>query len=494
MSFGYRSNPIKSLLYLLLSIHLLAVAVDSSLAAPNQFVDLRIYQIMIDRFSDGDLANNNNLGVAPYGFRGGDLRGVIDKLSYIQDLGFNAILLNPIFSGDAPHGYAVKDFFQVDPRFGTLQDYDDLIAAAHQRGMKIFFDLVLNHTSGNSLIFKNHPEWFRPVEKVKSGNEALMDLPWAEATFFTLHDLNQDQAEVYNYLQSVAKFWSQRGIDGFRMDAVTLIEPKFWKKFNAELRKSVKKDFIIHGEIFSTDRERIMRYLPAFNSFFDFPLQAALSDVVIKGHHPVLIKESRMLDSLTYPKDKMRFSFIDNHDLERFPLGANNRLRKLALAFIFTAHGNPTLLYGTEVGLENDPQLSKSVWDKGRSTMNWEIQPERDLRGYVKFLNQLRTTYELTTAERSDVCDRDLPPLYFSIFQSKNKRLIAVYNFSDQVFTNYAFNIQHLLSGPTAMQKLKKELSLVTLTPGENAVIMSDLRGIVKLTIPALSAEFYELQ
>ncbi len=259
-----------------------------------------VYYIMVDRFAtsegDGSVPRLSN-GAA---FHSGSLEGIINKLDYLKELGVTAILLNPVTESDGYHGYSVRNLYKISPRFGGEPAYQKLVSEVHKRGMKILFDLVLNHTSGRAKLRKEHPDWYRKEMKPRALNDGLIPQVWARSQFVTLSDLIQEKEEVYQYLLGAALAWTKTGIDGFRMDAVTLIEPIFWKRFNAEIQKRVKRDFLILGEIFNSDPQYLNQYLPSFNAFFDFPTWWTISEIFFGRKSASEIRFMWMLDQI-YP-------------------------------------------------------------------------------------------------------------------------------------------------------------------------------------------------
>lgn len=350
-----------------------------------------VYHVLIDRFA---VASKQPPEIkSGFDFRGGTIKGLIENLDYIKSLGADTLLLNPIFKGDSPHGYAVTDHFSVDPRIGTNEDFRTLVKEAHKRDMKVIFDLVLNHMSGNAELFKEKPHWFRGPTLEKAWNDSLITSVWSRLNFYLFHDLKQEDEDVYKYLLSVARFWAEYDIDGFRMDAVTLIEPKFWGRFNRDIRKFVTSDFIILGELFSTHLSKLGEYCEFFDALFDFRTKQHLAGL-LQDKYPYEL----LLEDVTRERcgNVTWFTFIDNHDLPRLveKIEFNRPLFETALKILFILPGVPTLLYGTESMLGNDVSLELTDFDRGRSTMKFsgELSPliqelsrlRRDLMPYRK--------------------------------------------------------------------------------------------------------------
>lgn len=453
-----------------------------------------VYQIMVDRFyRPGGLPSELARGGLNE-FRGGTLRGVTAKLDYLKTLGVTAILLNPIVRGDAPHGYAVVDPLEVEPRLGTLEDYKELIKQAHARGIKVIFDLVLNHLSGNSPLVRWRPEWFHPIEKETTINDGLIDALWSKLTFFLSRDLAHEREDVYQYLLAVGKYWISVGIDGFRFDAVTLGSKALFARIIEELKSTVPPSFLFLGEIFTSDQRRLNRYLTPFNAFFDFRVHDALSNSVLWGRSPALVRDTLDADRLYENQAAVPFTFIDNHDLSRFVSRerrfADERL-KLGLAVLMTLRGAPTILYGTEIGLEDDPRLVDSQFDRSRSSMRFDRNEDNELFRSLRNWIALRKKYALGTARRYDIVDTNLlvnatpAPLWVTIFRtSGDEFLVAAFNFSSVSYSDIRFRL--------AVPGVPKEGRLISLVEKQAPTLVQG--GIAPFSFRPFSANIYRLE
>ncbi len=223
------------------------------MSVPAWVADAVFYQIFPDRFANGD-ASNDPRGVQPWGapptiwgFQGGDLRGVLEHLDYLADLGINALLFNPIFQASSNHRYNTTDYFRIDPGLGTQEDFRALLDAVHQRGMRMVLDGVFNHCGRGFFAFYDllenelhspYVDWFHvrrfPLHAYGAG-EAENYLAWWK--FKSLPKFNTGNPKVRQYLLSVAAHWVRQGIDGWRLDVPNEIDDDlFW----AEFRETVK--------------------------------------------------------------------------------------------------------------------------------------------------------------------------------------------------------------------------------------------------------------
>lgn len=319
-----------------------------------------IYFILVDRFFDGDPSNNADANLAdPEAFHGGDLAGVIQKLDYIQGLGFDTVWLSPIwkmrttpfFGHGAFHGYWVTDPAQLEPRFGTEADLQALSAGLHQRGMRLLLDMVYNHVSFDAPLRSEKPDWFHPSLPIVNWNDPTEVLTHE---VHGLPDLDQENPEVFAWMQAWTQKWLQVAQpDGFRIDAVRHIPIDFLARLSQEIHATLP-DFYLLGEFFDGDPVKVAetREQAGLSSVFDFPLHYAMIDVFCKDQPPGRIASTLSLDHI-YGKAEHLVPFLDNHDVSRLRSacgGEDHRVIR-ALQFLLTLRGTPALSYGTETGL-----------------------------------------------------------------------------------------------------------------------------------------------
>ena len=364
-----------------------------------------IYLIMPDRFANGDPTNDEPAEFPgshdrskPRAYHGGDLRGIKAHLPYLKDLGVTTLWLTPIVKNGAAadyHGYGAVDLYAVDPHLGTLRDYQELVEAAHQQHMKVFFDVVPNHVGPLNPWVKDPPmaDWFHgtaenhltSVSPMKAGFygqaeksevtndpfEALVDphIPQqmrknlTDGWFFgKLPDMNTENPLVVRYLIQNSIWWAETsGLDGYRIDTFPYVARAFWAQWHQELRRIYPRLSTI-GEVFHPE--------PTVTSFFaggrkgwdgidtqlttvfDYPLYFALRDVLLNGVPAGRITNILRQDSL-YPHPEYLVPFFGNHDVSRFAgaTGAAPDKLKLAFGLTLTLRGIPELYYGDELGM-----------------------------------------------------------------------------------------------------------------------------------------------
>lgn len=207
-----------------------------------------IYQIMVDRFSTGNSRKDRKLeNKTSKSWMGGNLKGILTHIEHISNFA-NVLYLSPVYSASEYHGYAVKDYFKIDPHFGREKDLIKLVRASHERNIKVILDFVPNHMSWENPIFveakrNRNSKYFKWFVFEKWPNEYLCYLNVKE-----LPKINVDNEDAREYLISAAKYWIEIAeIDGYRLDHSIGPSKDFWKEFNREI-KSIKKDFALIGE------------------------------------------------------------------------------------------------------------------------------------------------------------------------------------------------------------------------------------------------------
>jgi neopullulanase len=432
----------------------LPLAARKQILARNQGLSLDdvLYLIMPDRFANGDPTNDepaefpgSHARAKPRAWHGGDLRGVQDHLTYLKDLGVTTVWLTPIVTNGATqdyHGYGAVDLYAVDPHLGTLQDYQDLVAAAHKLHMKILFDVVPNHVGPLHPWVANPPtpDWFHGTandhlstfspwkpdfygqsDKRDVSNdlfEALEDPhtpPQMRANLTTgwffglLPDLNTENSLVVEYLTQNSIWWAESsGLDGFRIDTFPYVPRKFWAEWHSVLRKYYPRLSTI-GEVFHPDPTVTSFFVGGrkgwdgidtqLTTVFDFPTFFTLRDVLLKQAPVGRIANILRQDSL-YPHPDFLISFFANHDVPRFASMPGSSIAKVKLAFglTLTLRGIPELYYGDEIAMPggNDPDNRRDFpggWqgdEKNAFTAEGRTPEQQEVFAYVQKLLQLR--------------------------------------------------------------------------------------------------------
>lgn len=365
---------------------------------PNTFTSEDVlYLIMPDRFADGDTSNNTlkdmNFPVQvnrndPSGRHGGDLKGIENHLDYIQSLGMTAIWLNPVLENDMPggtyHGYATTNYYRVDPRFGTNEEYRNLIDKSHKRGIKVVMDMIFNHSGSSHPWIEDLPskDWLNYPDGSKLTNFRLSTIndPYASEYDRTrsvkgwfvpsMPDLNQQNPHLMRYLIQNSIWWIEFSkIDGIRMDTYPYADMEPMAQWITDVQKEYPGYNIVgeawYGDVAGTAYWQRSSRLnkqgdPNLPTVMDFPTmiiatQAFHENTLEYGQGLNKIYNRLALDYL-YEDTKSVLTFLDNHDTDRFLLTEPKNLGawKQGVAFLLTTRGIPQIYYGTELLMHGD--------------------------------------------------------------------------------------------------------------------------------------------
>lgn len=352
-----------------------------------------LYLIMPDRFSNGDPTNDQIFGYKtdrtnPNSRHGGDFKGIENHLDYIADLGITAIWLNPVLENNmneneypAYHGYATTDFYKVDARFGTNEDYKNLIQKIHAKGMKIVMDMIFNHCGSENFLFKDMPDstWFNggkhftqtthntsvQFDKYRSN----YDFNGAVEGWFveSMPDFNQRNSHVAKYFIQNSIWWIEfAGLNGIRQDTHPYADYDMMSRWCKEVFDEYP-DFNIVGETWLHSNAAIAwwqkdsKLSAPKNSYLktvmDFPMVDIMENCFDEptgdwGGGFMRIHEYLTQD-FVYENLMQLLVFFDNHDTNRLNKNekdtANTDRTKQALAYILTVRGIPQIYYGTEI-------------------------------------------------------------------------------------------------------------------------------------------------
>ena len=356
----------------------------------------------------------------------GDLKGVTEKLDYLndgnpdttEDLGVTGIWLMPINPSPSYHGYDVTDYRTIHADYGTLEDFQTLLAEADKRGIKVIMDLVVNHSSIEHPWFKEALDpksgkrdwyvWAEDQGKEPAGSSAAgSGSPWHEkngshylgAFWGGMPDLNFDNMEVREEMKDIGRFWLELGVDGFRLDAAKHIYEDlasdkseattaknviWWQEFRDSMNE-INPDAYIVGEVWENAVSTVAPYLDkAFDSGFNFGLgEKIISAAQNEKDNNLAFTLERTYDLFSKVSSGSFTDavFLTNHDQNRVMTQLNNNLEqaKMSAGILLTMPGNPFIYYGEEIGMQGgkpDEQIREPmIWsntdsDKGQTT--WE--------------------------------------------------------------------------------------------------------------------------
>lgn len=359
-----------------------------------------LYLMMPDRFANGNPANDN-LAMRyctvqtdrnePNSRHGGDLAGIAQHLDYIADLGVTAIWLNPVLENDMPggsyHGYASTDYYKVDARFGTNEEYVALIRQAHQKGLKVVMDMIFNHCGSEHVWMKDMPfvDWINNGGKfVQTNHDKYVSFdPYAsekdskgmtDGWFVeSMPDLNQRNPHLARYLIQNSIWWVEyAGIDGIRQDTHPYADEKMMSNWCQDVMNEYP-NFNIVGEAWINDMPGVV-YWQA-NSMLNKKGNSHLKSVMdfslmLEAHNAFHLNTdwsnglTRIYELLSmdfmYPDINNLLVFLENHDTDRFLLEMPTDLKvfKQAYAFLLTSRGIPQIYYGSEILMNGDKKIA----------------------------------------------------------------------------------------------------------------------------------------
>ena len=374
------------------------------------------YEIFVYSFCD-----SNGDGI-------GDLKGVQSKLDYLQELGITGIWLMPVHPSQSYHKYDVRDYYAIDPAYGTLEDMESLLAECEGRGIKVIMDLVLNHTGDDHEWFLTAADYLRNLpagaepnaeecpyvdyyfftREPSGGYNQVPDSDWYYESIFSpdMPDLNHANEQVRQEITAIMEFWLGKGAHGFRLDAVkefytgntpANVEVLAWLQ---ETATSIKSDAYLVGEAWEGFNTLAPYYASGMTSFFDFPfansdgkivqvLRAAGNEATVKTYASALQK-AHAAYSAGNP-NYIDAPFLSNHDVGRIAgfVGRDEYKTKLAGAMNIFMSGSCFIYYGEEIGMVgagNDPsKRAPMYWNTARDNGTTNPPPECELPAEYPF-------------------------------------------------------------------------------------------------------------
>ncbi len=361
---------------------------------PEWLASAVIYHVFVDRFATTDsapFAQHDDYGQ----FFGGTLRGIIQKLDYLAELGATCLWLSPVFPSPSHHGYDATDFTEIEPRLGTKDDLRELVQAAHARQMHVLLDFVPNHVS------ETHPFFVSARTDPASPYRdyfTFTDWPDEYETFFgvkSLPQINNENAAARKYVIDSALYWMREfGVDGYRLDYAYGPSHDFWAEYYAAV-KAQDPQSVHFGEIVETP-ELLASYEGRMDGALDFHFLAAVRKTFAFDTMTVDAFDDWLTRHQAYFRGRQFAlpTFLDNHDLNRFLWAASGdtRRQKIAALVQFTLPATPIIYYGSEAGLRQRRDIrqgSLAIMEESRVPMAWDA-PDADMLSYYRQLTALR--------------------------------------------------------------------------------------------------------
>lgn len=479
------------------------------------------YEVFVHAFSDSD------------GDGTGDLRGLTQKLDYLNDLGIGAIWMMPIHPSPTYHKYDVTDFRSIHPDYGNMEDFDELLREARTRGIRIILDLVINHTS------REHP-WFREAITDTTGHffgfyrfasgsdidrftvdasetgpdsdnlrrwnavDSLEDTYYYSYFWSGMPDLNFDNPAVRDSIVAIGHFWLEKGVDGFRLDAAKHIYPRgrekdihaWWEYFRIEMEK-VNPNMLLVGEVWD-NVETVKPYLNGLQSLFNFDMGYAMMNAAKNGvgsglaqrHADVLNAYAEVTD------DFIDATFLTNHDQNRVMSVLDDEAKaRLAASLLMTLPGAPYIWQGEEIGMRGlkpdqfirepflwtyEPDEFRTRWIEPRYSTDETVVPahiqlddENSVLNHYKALIAIRNSEQALSIGGLEpiVADNEALSIFVRTHESGN-RLIIHNTGSNQV----EYSLEALFSIYTVITFSSHDISVtdggIVLMPPHSTVIL----------------------
>ena len=358
--------------------------------------------------------------------REGNFNGITRRLDNLQDLGVNLLWLMPIHpigqekkKGPVGSPYAVRDYYGINPAYGTKEDFAKLITAAHGRGMKVIIDIVANHTSWDSVMMK-WPEFY---ERDAQGHITYPH-DWSDVA-----ELNYKNPELRRYMIDMLKYWVREfDLDGFRCDVAEEVPTDFWEDARAELDK-IKPDIVMLAEGHKPEL-----LLKAFDFDYSWPLHSALTNV-LQGRESA--RELRLAwdkEFREWPRGSLHMRFSDNHDERRAIARFGEPGALAASALMFTLDGVPLLYNGQEVG-DTTESGAPALFEK--LPIFWPIAERRPQfpRFYKQLMALRRSSNALRRGSLNWVPNSDESRVLTYVRRAAGEEMLVAINLSNRPFS-----------------------------------------------------------
>lgn len=351
----------------------------------------------------------------------GNFAGVEKRLPELRKLGVTILWIMPIHpvgvenrKGSLGSPYSIQDYYGINPEFGTLDDFKSLVNKAHELDLKVVIDLVANHTSWDSKMAAEHPEWFM---KDSAGNFVPPVADWSDVI-----DLNYENKDLRTYMIEMMKYWVRDvGIDGFRCDVSEMVPTDFWNDARAAL-DSIKPIFML------SEGMHAEHHLKAFDATYGWNSYHTMAQI-FKGEKPASEMDSILIrESMAYPKGSLRMRFSSNHDENTWDMPDVEKFgkegAKLAAVLTNTFPGIPLLYNGQEVGNNIKLGLFEKFeidWKKGKEWAEF----------YKKIFTIRKNNPSLATGDYQYVKNNRPEQVYSFIRTDGMNTILAVFNFSN---------------------------------------------------------------
>lgn len=449
--FASKDSPIDSLGFTWGFLH------EGNLSESPKWVSETIwYQIFPERFANGDKTNDNE-GTLPWGsqdpatdsYFGGDLRGIIDNLDHIIELGCNGIYMTPIFKANTNHKYDTEDYLKIDEHFGDEKILTELIEKSHAKGIKIMFDAVFNHSGSKFsqwLDVLKHKEkseffdWFfvydsanlKDAEEYKGGYLQYENQVYETFAFTPfMPRLNVETKSTLAYLKTVTDKWTKMGIDAWRLDVANEPPLNFWRKFRKWV-KDINNEVYILGEIWYDSNLYLQG--DTFDSVMNYTLRGVIQDSITQKWDANKFSEklSQYLLLYTDPVKQSMFNLLGSHDTPRFLNTVNHDIKNYLFGYklLFSMLGSPCIYYGDEIGIDgpHDPGCRKCMeWNKSK----WNMEIYNSLKNIIK----IRKEHPVLASGEYEIISSNDKNIFIMKHYNETEIAYSISNFSNKSIT-----------------------------------------------------------
>ena len=359
----------------------------------------------------------------------GDFNGVTAELDRLKELGVNILWLMPVHpvgqekkKGSVGSPYAVRDYYAINPDYGTKEDLKRLVAEAHRRDLKVIIDIVANHTSWDSVMMKE-PEFYTR----DAAGKIIPPVPdWADVA-----DLNYGNPRLRAYMIEMLKFWLREyDLDGFRCDVAGFVPTDFWEQARAELER-VKPDIVMLAEWDAPDL-----LVKAFDADYAWPFHQAISEATMGARPASAVRAAWEEERRKFPRGALHMRFIDNHDERRAIARFGERGSLAAAAIVFTLDGVPLVYNGMEAG-DTTESGAPALFE--RLPIFWQIAERRpEFTRFFRRMIELRRKHPaLQQGETVWVKNGDERRVVTYLRRAGSEEFLVAVNLSNEPFVGF---------------------------------------------------------
>ena len=399
----------------------------------------------------------------------GTFKSLETHLPRLKELGVDIIWLMPIHpigiterKGKLGSPYSVRDYFEINPEYGTKQDFKHLVNEIHNIGMRIIIDMVANHSANDYIAIKDHPDWFA---KDKIGHFTRKISHWSDVT-----DLNYQNSELRQYTKNAILYWIKEfNIDGYRCDVAGMVPDDFWDDVRQELNK-IRQDIFLLAEW-----EDPQMHLFSFDATYDWILYYKYIEVSQGKVSPEEIIDLLIERRQEFPIYAPRLRFIENHDKQRAIATFGDRFFRPLAIFIFTIDGIPLIYNGQEIG-ETD---YLSLFEKGQ--IKWDRTRGKEIYGFYKFLISLRKQNPVLVTGDLMKIGNDQPDklVTFHRMDQRGTQAFVTINFSGETVRfnkpHFPLNSESLMIQVNSQMKIRylEKDNYLTIAPFDGIIIFN---------------------